>query len=188
MTARTARTSSAGSVSLTRKPLAPARIASNTYSSRSNVVRMTTRVAARRSSAAIRRVAVQPVDARHAHVHQHDVGAGLDRLAHGVVAVGRLADDGDVGLGVEEGAEPGPDEGLVVGEQDGDHDADALPDRQAGVHAEPAARRRPDLDGAAERGRPLAHAGDAVAGAPPPRRRRRRSPRPSRRRRSAGAR
>ena len=60
MTARTARTSSAGSVSLTRKPLAPALIASKTYSSRSNVVRMTTRVPARRSSAAIRRVASSP--------------------------------------------------------------------------------------------------------------------------------
>ena len=66
------------------------------------------------SDAARRR---EPVDARHAHVHQHDVGAGLDRLADGLVPVGGLADDGDVRLGVEEGAKTGPDQGLVVGEQ-----------------------------------------------------------------------
>jgi hypothetical protein len=52
-TTRTARTSSAGSVCLTRKPLAPARSASNTYSSSSNVVRITTRTPASRPSPAI---------------------------------------------------------------------------------------------------------------------------------------
>ena len=78
-TARTARSSSAGSVSLTRKPLAPARIASNTYSSRSNVVRITTLTSARRSSLGDAPGGVEPVGAGHADVHQHDVGAQLER-------------------------------------------------------------------------------------------------------------
>ena len=64
----------------------------------------------------------EPVAPGHADVHQHDVGQRLDRLAHGLVTVGRLADDGDVRLGVEQGAEPGAHQRLVVGEQDGDHD------------------------------------------------------------------
>src|SRR5918994_360176 len=59
-TARTARSNSIGSVSLTRKPLAPGRIASKTYSSTSNVVRMTMRAPDNCSSAAMARVAVRP--------------------------------------------------------------------------------------------------------------------------------
>ena len=59
-TTRTARTSSAGSVCLTRKPLAPARSASNTYSSSSKVVRMTTRTPVSRPSPAISCVACSP--------------------------------------------------------------------------------------------------------------------------------
>src|SRR4029453_10008467 len=59
-TTRTARSSSAGSVFLSRNPLAPAARASNTYSSSSKVVRTSTRTPARSSSAAIRRVASSP--------------------------------------------------------------------------------------------------------------------------------
>src|SRR6266508_185781 len=59
-TARRPWISSTGSVFFTRKPLAPARSASNTYSSRSKVVRITMRTAPRRSSAAILRVAPRP--------------------------------------------------------------------------------------------------------------------------------
>ena len=63
------------------------------------------------------------VEARHAHVHQHDVGGRdrqrLDRLA----AVGRLADDGHVGLGVDHELEAVADQRLVVGDEDADHDA-----------------------------------------------------------------
>ena len=59
-TTLTAFSSSIGSVSFSRKPLAPARSASWTYSSRSNVVRMTTRVALSDSSPVIRRVASNP--------------------------------------------------------------------------------------------------------------------------------
>ncbi len=59
-TTRTACSSSSGSTSLTRNPLAPARSAANTVSSSSNVVSTTTLVAASRASPAIRRVAVIP--------------------------------------------------------------------------------------------------------------------------------
>ena len=60
-TARTAWISSTGSVSLTRKPLAPMRSASKTYSSRSNVVRITTRTSPNRGSTAMRRVASRSI-------------------------------------------------------------------------------------------------------------------------------
>src|SRR4051794_18942911 len=64
---------------------------------------------------------LEPVELGHADVHQHDVwaqGAGLvDRLA----PVGRLADDLDLGLRVEDHAEAGADERLVVDEEDADH-------------------------------------------------------------------
>ena len=59
-TTRTPCSSSSGSTSLTRNPLAPARNAPNTCSSSSNVVRTTTRTAASCGSAVIRRVAVRP--------------------------------------------------------------------------------------------------------------------------------
>ena len=59
-TTRTALSRSTGNVSLSRNPLAPARSASCTYSSRSNVVRITTRVDASDSSPVIRRVASRP--------------------------------------------------------------------------------------------------------------------------------
>ena len=80
-------------MSLSRKPAAPARSAPKTYSSSSKVVSTTTRVPASAGSAVSRAVASQPVHARHAHVHEHDVGLvpahELDRL----VAVGGLGDD-----------------------------------------------------------------------------------------------
>ncbi len=59
-TARTPCRSTSGSVSLTRKPLAPTRSASNTYSSTSNVVRITILVRSSCSSCTIRRVASSP--------------------------------------------------------------------------------------------------------------------------------
>ena len=64
---------------------------------------------------------LDPVEVRHADVHQDDVGAqrlgGVERGE----AVGGLADDLEVGLGVEDDAEAGADELLVVGDQDADH-------------------------------------------------------------------
>jgi len=59
-TARTPATSSAGSVSFTRKPLAPIRSASKTYSSKSNVVSMITRRPFSRSLDKISRAAARP--------------------------------------------------------------------------------------------------------------------------------
>jgi hypothetical protein len=60
--------------SLSRTPLALAARASSTSSSRSKVVSITTRVLVGLQQAA---GGVQPVQAWHAHVHQHDVGRSL---------------------------------------------------------------------------------------------------------------
>src|SRR5829696_9090391 len=59
-TTRTARSSSAGSASLSTKPLAPAASASKTYSSSSKVVSMTTRTPASAGSAVTSRSAASP--------------------------------------------------------------------------------------------------------------------------------
>ena len=59
-TTRTARSSSTGSVSFTRKPLAPCRTASKMYSSSSKVVRMMIRTEPSRGSPAIAFVASRP--------------------------------------------------------------------------------------------------------------------------------
>ncbi len=57
---RIALSSSAGEMLLSRKPLAPARNAANTYSSRSNVVKMSTRTALVADDRVIWRVASMP--------------------------------------------------------------------------------------------------------------------------------
>src|SRR5262249_52972542 len=57
------------------------------------------------------------VEAGHSDVHEYDVGEVLLGEADGVVAVGGLADDVDVVLGVEDHAEPGSDEFLVVDDE-----------------------------------------------------------------------
>ena len=62
----------------------------------------------------------EPVELGHADVHQHDVGAPAGDDVDRGVAVGRLADDGDVGLGVEDDAKAGAQQALVVGDDDGD--------------------------------------------------------------------
>ncbi len=97
------------------------RIASNTYSSRSNVVRMITRVPARSGSSVIAAGGLEPVHARHPDVHQHDVRPGRAHDGDGLLAVGRLAHDLDVVLGVQQRPQPGAQQGLVVGEHDTDH-------------------------------------------------------------------
>ena len=124
------------------------RIASKTYSSRSNVVRMTTRDAARSGSAAICAGGLEPVQPGHPDVHEHDVGAGRADERDGLVAVRGLPDDLDVVLGIEQRTQPGPQQRLVVGQHDPDH-CGAPGGR--GRHARPAAaargrrRRRPDV-------------------------------------------
>jgi len=56
------------------------------------------------------------VQARHAHVHQHDIRAeaagGVDRLE----AVGGLADDGDAGVAGQQLSQAGPHEPVIVGD------------------------------------------------------------------------
>ena len=59
-TVRMAATSSAGGTSLRRNPLAPARSALKAYSSRSKVVRMSTRVSSPGAEAVMARVASIP--------------------------------------------------------------------------------------------------------------------------------
>ncbi len=79
------------------------------------------------------------------------------RVAHEVEggrAVVGLADDLDVVLGVEEHAEPGAHERLVVGQHDPDHDRPS----HVAPHQEAAARLGPGLEAPAGRLGPLAHA------------------------------
>ena len=78
--------------------------------------RATRRAVGGRPSEPARRL--EPIEARHPDVHQDDVGRVAPRQADGGLAVRRLGDDLDVGLRLEDHAEPGPDQRLVVGDQD----------------------------------------------------------------------
>ena len=60
------------------------------------------------------------VELGHADVHQHDVGLERADLLDGVEPVGGLAHHLEVVLGVEDHAEAGADERLVVGDQQSD--------------------------------------------------------------------
>ena len=60
------------------------------------------------------------VEGGHADVHDDDVRAAPAGLGDALATVGRLADDLDVILAVEDHPEAGPDELLVVHEQDAD--------------------------------------------------------------------
>src|SRR5262245_16384518 len=81
---------------------------------------MTTWTAARRASAASRRVASRP-STPGIWMSTRDVGQVLDGERDACLAVGGLGDDLDVVLGVQEGPEAAADQGLVVDEQDSDH-------------------------------------------------------------------
>src|SRR4029450_13026447 len=63
---------------------------------------------------------LEPVELGHADVEQADIGSQLAGEGDGFPAVPRLADHVDVGLGVEDHAQPGPDDLLVVGDEDAD--------------------------------------------------------------------
>src|ERR1035438_9129808 len=63
----------------------------------------------------------EAVGAGHADVHQHHLSAQGAGEGDGCRAVGGLADDLDVGGYADQNSEAGPDEGLVIGEQDPDH-------------------------------------------------------------------
>ena len=92
------------------------------------------------------------------------------RELHRVGAVGRLADDLDVRLRVEQRAEARAHERLIVGEQDAWSRGDATVGASSGSrasHAPAAGRRRSRIERPAERRRALAHSAHAVA-APAP--------------------
>ena len=105
-TTRTAASRSSGSVSFSRKPLAPARSASYTYSSRSNVVRISTRVAAVASSPVMRRVASSPsISGMRMSISTTSGRSARDEV-DGFGAVRRLADDLDVAADRSSTAKP----------------------------------------------------------------------------------
>ena len=116
---RTASSSRSDGVSLSRNPVAPTRSALKTYSLASKVVSITTAVV-------FSRVGEDPLGRRqavelgHADVHQHHVRAPAGDDVDRGIAVARLADDGDVGLGVEDHAKAGAQQPLVVGDDDRD--------------------------------------------------------------------
>ena len=105
------------------------------------------------------------VHARHAHVHQHDVGIELGGQAHGLAAVARLADDDEVVLRLEHHAEAHPQERLVVDEQDARRHAspDGGSSERRACTRPAAAGARPGLDGAGVDGGALAHAVEPAA-------------------------
>src|SRR5262249_14360289 len=61
------------------------------------------------------------IKTRHLYVHEHDIRPQSAGQLDGRRAVGGLADDFQVVLGVEQRPESGPHQRLVVGEQDPDH-------------------------------------------------------------------
>ena len=97
--ARTAARRRVAGASLSRKPLAPAR----------RVVR---------GDDPLRRG--QPVEVRHPDVHQHHVGMQLGHEPDRLEAVVGLTHDLQVVLEVEDRSEAGPQQLLVVGDQDSD--------------------------------------------------------------------
>ena len=124
------------------------------------MVSMTTRTSRRSGSSAIRRVASRPSMPGMRMSIRTTSGTVLAREPHRLVAVGRLADHLDVVLGVEQRAEAGAHERLVVGEQDADHRdrQPRAPTRNAAARA--AARPRASRRAAAARSR---MPGEAVA-------------------------
>src|SRR5262249_30638810 len=66
----------------------------------------------------------QTVVTGHADVHEYHVGYGLADYREGLRAVGGLTHQLDVALGIDECAQPHPDERLIVGDHDPDHRAD----------------------------------------------------------------
>ncbi len=63
---------------------------------------------------------LEPVDARHLHVHADHVGRERRGQAHALLAVGGLADHLDAVLALEDHADAGAHERLVVDEEDAD--------------------------------------------------------------------
>ena len=116
---RIAETSCSSGASLRRKPLAPALSAP---------VDVLVEVERRQHEDARARLGehhlarrLDPVEHRHADVHQDDIWRELAGACHGLRAVAGLADHLDSRLRLENHPEAGTDERLIVGEQDADH-------------------------------------------------------------------
>ena len=75
----------------------------------------------RRRSAGDRFCCLDAVEYGHADVHQHDIGIQGSAGSDGLLAVGRLAHDLDVGLRVENHREAAANKFLVVDDQSSDH-------------------------------------------------------------------
>jgi hypothetical protein len=60
---------------------------------------------------------LKAVTVGHLDVHQHDVGPQAPGAGHGLLAVRRLADNLDLGIGLEDHPEAGANHRLVIGQQ-----------------------------------------------------------------------
>ena len=97
-------------MSLTRKPEAPERIASKTYSSSSKVVSMTTLTSFRPASSVMRRVAARPSSRGMRMSIRTTSGRSSRTCAQRLLAVGGLSGHLDVRLRVEQCLEARPDQ------------------------------------------------------------------------------
>src|SRR5262249_45020263 len=89
---------------------------------------------------------LDPVESGHADVHQDDVGGQGACLCQCLAAVARLAGDAQIWLGFQQHPQALPDQVLVVGDQDADHDGSPTGSRAQTVNPPPGrgpARRSP---------------------------------------------
>ena len=130
---------------MSRNALAPARSDSNTYSSRSKVVSTSTRGAPLAGADLPGRL--DPVEVRHADVHQDDVRAELGRLTTASLPSSASPTTSMSGSPFEDHPESGANEALVVREEDADHrglaEREARPQRVAALGTAPDASSPP---------------------------------------------
>ena len=157
---------SSAAASLSRNPLAPARSASYTYSSRLNVVTTSTLTGSGTPGAGQQAGRLDAVEHRHAHVHHDDVGPQPAGQVDRGTPVAALADHLEVGLGVDDRREAGADQGLVVADEhaDGHVGGASRPARRgdAGPDDEGAARLPSRAELAAEQADPFPEPGQAA--------------------------
>ena len=70
---------------------------------------------------------LKPVHVRHPDVHQHDVGSLPPGQRDGLRAVGGLTHNFHVVGAIDEHPETGPDQRLIISEQDSNHERDPVP-------------------------------------------------------------
>ena len=158
-----ASSSCVGRVSLSRNPLAPARSASCTSSSSSNVVRTSTCVSAQPRVGHDPSGGLQAVHPWHPDVHQHDVGRRTTAQVPGLLTVSGLADDLDVGGRPQEYDEPGSHQLLVVDDRHPDHDATGSGEGRWAATRKPDPSSAPYSKVAAQEPGALAQADEAVS-------------------------